>query len=256
LQDVTTMCTRYGRAALTAVALLCAGTAVYASSPRFWQVSTQSDFLRGEVENISIDSDGRLLLGPATELVHETSAPFLWALVPTGDGGLWVGSGNEGKVFRIDRTGKATTFFDAAELEVHAIAAAPGGGIFVGTSPDGKIYRVGADGASSVLFDPDDKYIWALAVDPAGTVYAATGDKGVIYRITPDGKGAPFYRTKSTHVTALAFDGAGNLLAGTESPARSSASPPTGKRSSCSIPRSARSTRSGSIPVASSTPPR
>ena len=32
-----------------------------------------------------------------------------------------------------------------------------------------------------------------------GVVYAATGDKGVVYRITPDGKGAPFFATKTTH---------------------------------------------------------
>ena len=34
----------------------------------------------------------------------------------------WAGSGNEGKVLKIARDGKVTTFFDAAELEVHAIA--------------------------------------------------------------------------------------------------------------------------------------
>ena len=37
--------------------------------------STQADFLKGDVENLSIDSDGRLFLGPATALVAETSAP-------------------------------------------------------------------------------------------------------------------------------------------------------------------------------------
>ena len=35
-----------------------------AALPTFWQVSTEADFLRGEVENLSIDSYGRLTLGP------------------------------------------------------------------------------------------------------------------------------------------------------------------------------------------------
>ena len=35
-----------------------------ASTPTFWEVSTESEFLRGEIENLSIDSFGRLTLGP------------------------------------------------------------------------------------------------------------------------------------------------------------------------------------------------
>jgi hypothetical protein len=195
-------------------------TVVGAASPTFWTVATQSDFLKGDVEGLSIDSDGRVVLGPQAALVGETSAPFLWTAIPDGSGSLWAGSGNEGKVLRITRDGKVTTFFDSGELEVHALAPAPKGGLYVGTSPDGRIYHVAADGTSRTFFDPDDKYIWSLAVDAAGNVFAATGDKGVIYKITPDGKGTPFYRTNATNVVTLAMTKAGDLLAGTESPGR------------------------------------
>src|SRR6266550_7969524 len=77
-----------------------------ASSPKFFQSATQADFLKGDVENLSIDSQGQLTLGPATELVYETSAPFLWSMVSAPDGTLFLGSGNEGKVFRVDPQGK------------------------------------------------------------------------------------------------------------------------------------------------------
>jgi hypothetical protein len=120
-------------------------------------------------------------------------------------------------------------FFDSQELEVHAIALAPGGGIYVGTSPDGKIYKVDGQGRATTLFDPADRYIWSLAVDRGGNIYAATGDKGVIYKITPDGKGEPFYQTRATHAIALAFDSQGRLLAGTESPGRVFQIDPSGK---------------------------
>ena len=116
--------------------------------------------------------------------------------------------------------GSDTVFFDAEELEVHAIAPAPGGGIYAATSPNGKIYKVDENGAGTVFFDPPDQYVWSLAVDQEGNVFAGTGDKGVIYKIDPDGQGAPFYETKATHVMTLAFDGEGRLLAGTESPGR------------------------------------
>lgn len=208
------------RVVVAAALAACAGAALRASTPKFFQAATQADFLKGDIENLSVDSRGQLTLGPASELVYETPSPFLWTVVPAPDGTLYAGTGNDGRVYRIDAQGRGTTFFDAPELEIHAIALAPGGGIYAASSPDGKIYRVDRDGRSTTFFDPDDKYIWALATDAKGTVYAATGDKGVVYRITADGNGAPFYSTKATHATALAVDPSGNLIVGTESPGR------------------------------------
>jgi outer membrane protein assembly factor BamB len=211
------------------LALGAAASAVHAALPTFWQVSTEADFLRGEVENLSIDSYGRLTLGPTTTTLYDSSAPFIWAAVTLADGTVFAGSGNEGQVYRIDPSGKGSVFFDSEELEVHALAAVPGGGIYVGTSPQGRIYKVDAAGKSSVFFDPDDRYIWSLAVDKSGTVFAATGDKGLIYRISPDGKGTVFYDTKATHAMTLAFDTQGRLLAGTESPGRVFRIDPSGR---------------------------
>jgi hypothetical protein len=205
---------------LTACAVIALARPLGASSAKFFQAATQADFLKGDVENLSIDSRGELALGPATELVYETSAPFLWSLIAQPDGTLFAGTGNEGKVFKIDPQGKGSVFFESAELEVHALAPAPNGGLYVGTSPDGKVYLVDRNGASRAFFNSEDKYIWALAVDGRGNVFAATGDKGIVYRITPDGKSAPFYKTNATHATALAFDRNGNVLIGTSAPGR------------------------------------
>ena len=191
-----------------------------ASSPKFFTASTQAEFLKGDVENLSIDTHGDLTLGPATDLVYETETPFLWSLLALPDGTLFAGSGNDGKVFKIDPQGKGSTFFDSAELEVHALAAAPNGGIYVGTSPDGKIYKLDRDGKSSTFFSSDDKYIWALATDVRGNLYAGTGDKGIVYRITPDGKSSVFYKTSASHAMALTFDSHGNLIVGTGTPGK------------------------------------
>jgi sugar lactone lactonase YvrE len=209
------------RRVLIASALLpCAAGALYASSPKFFVATTQADFLKGDLENLSVDARGQLTLGPTSELVYETPSPFLWTVVPAADGTLYVGTGNDGKVFRVDPQGRGTQLFDATELEIHAIALAPNGGIFAASSPDGKIYRVDRAGNATTFFDPEQKYIWAMTTDAKGNLYAATGERGVVYKITPDGQGSLFYDTKATHATALAFDKAGNLLVGTESPGR------------------------------------
>ena len=169
-----------------AVILAAAAVSIHASSPKFFQAATQPEFLKGEAQNLSIDSRGQLTLGPATELVYETPEPFLWALLPGADGSLLVGTGNEGKVVPHRRSGQGLTVFRfGRKLEVHALAAAPNGGVYVGTSPNGKIYKVDRAGASTMFFDPGEKYIWALATDAKGNLYAATGEKGVIYKSCP-----------------------------------------------------------------------
>src|SRR5262245_13651014 len=190
------------------------------AAPGFWEAATQADFLRGDVDQLSIDEHGRLMLGPEVRRVHDAGAPFVWTMLPGPDESVFLGTGNSGRVLRVDRSGSGSVFFDSGEMEVHALAPAPNGGLYVGTSPDGRIYRVDAKGQAMPFFDPDDKYIWALAVDGKGTVYAATGDKGVVYRITSDGKETPFFTTKTTHAIALGFDSTGQLLVGTGAPGR------------------------------------
>src|SRR5262252_3760801 len=211
---------------LCVLCFLCGGAFLYsgvllsASSPKFFQAATQPDFLKGEVDNLSIDARGQLVLGPALDLVYETPAPFVWTTIVAPDGTLFLGTGNDGKVYRVGADGKGSLFYSSPELEVHALAAAPNGGLFVATSPDGKIYKLDRDGKATTFFAPDEKYIWALAVDGKGNLFAATGEKGVVYKISPDGKGTPFYRTKTTHATALSFDKSGNLLIGTGAPGK------------------------------------
>ncbi len=190
------------------------------AAPGFWQAATQADFLRGEVDQLSIDEHGRLALGPALAEVHDTGQPFVWTMLAAAEGVTFLGTGNDGKVIRVDRDGRGSVFFDSDEMEVHALASAPGGGLYVATSPDGRIYKVDAKGQAAVFFDPPDKYIWSLAVDRQGNLFAGTGDKGTVYRIAADGTGTAFFATKATHAVSLAFDAANQLLVGTGAPGR------------------------------------
>src|SRR5438105_13087939 len=83
-----------------------------ASSPKFFQAATQADFLKGEVENLSIDARGQLVLGPAIEQVFETAAPFVWTIAAAADGTLFLGTGNAGKVYRGGEAGTGPVVFN------------------------------------------------------------------------------------------------------------------------------------------------
>jgi sugar lactone lactonase YvrE len=213
---------------LAGVVVLLAAASLSAG-PGFWQAATQADFLRGDVDQLSVDEHGRLTLGPELTRVHDAAAPFVWATATGADGAIYLGTGNDGKVIRVDRSGQSSVFYDSAEMEVHALAPAPGGGLYAATSPDGRIYKLDAKGQAATFFDPDDKYIWSLAVDRDGTVYAGTGDKGAVYKISPDGKGQRFFSTKSVHAVTLAFDHKQQLLVGTGAPGRIFRVDPGGK---------------------------
>ena len=201
----------------TPILVITALASVYAASPTFWRVSTQAELLQGDAENVSIDADGRLLLGPNAEVVYETAAPYLWTLV-SADDALWLGSGNDGAVYRVEPDGTATTVLEGSTLDVHALAAGVSGQVYAGTSPDGAVLALRADGSTTEVFDPEEQYIWTLAAAPDGALFVGTGNPGRIYRVAPDGEVSLFYDTEATHVRSLAIDGAGLVVAGTGSP--------------------------------------
>jgi hypothetical protein len=200
------------RLALVSCLLLAAGAA-RAAQPQFWRLEGARDFLEGTTEGLSVDSEGRVRLAPVTRALYDPEVPFVWCLARDAKGTFYAGTGNDGKVFKIEG-GKGSLFFDAAELEVHALAVGPDGRLYVGTSPDGKIYAVDAAGKAQTFYDPTDKYIWALAFDAAGNLLVATGADGKIHRVDRQGKGQILFTSAETHITALALDGGGNIYAG------------------------------------------
>ena len=212
-------------AALTALALAVTlagtGTTVLrAASTGFWVVATQTDFLKGDADAVSIDTDGRVTIAPALQTLGDVGTPAVWRIA-AARGQVWAATGHDGKLWSFPAQGQPKVVFDAPELDLQAIAPGPQGSVLVGSSPDGKVYRVNADATSSTFFDPAEKYIWAIAVAPDGTVYVGTGTKGKVYKVpAAGGAGTLFYDTGTEHVSALAFDATGKLLVGTSTPGR------------------------------------
>src|SRR6188472_2275192 len=86
---VVDFCPRVGRIAVGATTALALSVAAMAATPTFWTVSTQAEFLKGDVTDLSVDSDGRVFPGPSASLLAETAAPFLWTVMTAPDGTLW-----------------------------------------------------------------------------------------------------------------------------------------------------------------------
>lgn len=194
-------------------------SATYSGQPVIWETSGRAELLRGDARGVSISDTGRLMLAPKLTEVFSTEQAFIWSSEVDSRGNVFLGTGHDGKIYRVSPESGGTLFYDAAELDVTALAAARDGSVYAGTSPDGKVYRITADGRAEVFFDPVDKYIWALAVLADGSVAVATGDNGKLYRVRTAGakpESSLLISTNQTHVISLAVSAQGDLIAGTD----------------------------------------
>jgi len=192
---------------------LLAAIPLLAVTPQFWEVRTYDDFRKGKLNNLSLNSDDELILAPRFDVVFNTEQTLVWSAVADSKGNVYVGTGHDGKIFKVDASGKGGLLVDLSELDVLALAVDSKDVLYAGTSPDGKVYKI-ENGTAKEFFDPKTKYIWSLVFDKQGRLLVGTGDKGVIYRVTPDGTGVPFYDTDETHIISMAMDRDGNVIAG------------------------------------------
>lgn len=194
--------------------------AINASGPSVWSVNSKADVLRGDARGVSIDANGTISLAPKLTEVYRTGQPYIWSSVIDAAGNIYLGTGSEGRVFKVGPNGAGALLADFAELNVTALAIGRGGELFAATSPDGKVYRIDAGGKADVYFDPKEKYIWSLAMMIDGSLAVGTGEGGKIYRVR-SANAAPeasmLFDTSDTHIIALAADNDGNLYAGTDS---------------------------------------
>ena len=220
LSPMTRRIRRHGLLSACALAVLMSLTGAAgparAESTRRWEQTRYSDFRKGTARNISIRSDGKLMLAPRLSELSEPPASYLWSIAVDSRGNVFAGGGPGAAVYRIGADGRKSTFFEQAGLEVHALAIDGDDNVYAATSPDPKIYKIDPSGRYEVFFDPPSTYVWDMAFDSSGNLYVATGDKGEIYRVSPGGEGRVVFDTGETHVRALAIDPQGRLIAGTD----------------------------------------
>src|ERR1051326_9118553 len=204
----------------TCLLVLLAFSTALAGQPAVWETSGRTELLKGDARGVSISDTGVLMLSPKLTEVFNTQQTYVWSSAVDNQGNVFLGTGHDGKIFKIPAAATGSLLYDAAELDVTALAIARDGALFAGTSPDGKVYRITPDGKADVYFDPGDKYIWSLAVMNDGSLAVGTGDSGKLYRVktagaTPDS--SLLVNTTQTHVISLAVTANGDLIAGTDS---------------------------------------
>jgi hypothetical protein len=192
---------------------------VFAGEPVVWEISSRSELLKGEARGVSVTDTGILKLAPNISQLFNTEQAYVWSTAIDSAGNVYLGTGHDGKLFRVGPDGKGSLLYKASELDVTALAVGRDGAVFAATSPDGKVYRVTSDGKAEVYFDPADKYIWSLAILNDGSLAVGTGDNGKVYRVRAAGakpENSLLINTNQTHVMSLVVTKQGDLIAGTD----------------------------------------
>ena len=195
-------------------------TNTLASDPAVWTVGSRAEVLRGDSRGVSIDANGAITLAPKLTEIYKTEQPYIWSSVIDAGGNVFLGTGSDGRIYKVSSSGAGSLFADLSELNVSALVTGRGGELFAATSPDGKVYRIDAAGKADVYFDPKEKYIWSLSVMNDGSLAVGTGEAGKIYRVRSAGatpEASLLFDTSETHIISLAVDKGGNLYAGTDS---------------------------------------
>jgi hypothetical protein len=182
--------------------------------------------------------------GKLSTLVKLPGVEHVWALAFDDSAQvLYAATGPEGKLFRIDKAGKAEVYFDAEEQQLMSLAVVPqrsgGSVVYAGASDKAKLYEVRAPGRASVLYDFGRTEVRAIVANAQGELFAIANDiksggfasrdddgdgspspskttgKGVLYRFSKDGSPEQLLENSDEHFTSLALDAKGQPYVGT-----------------------------------------
>ena len=126
---------KLGRILGTLTLLLAIGAPAFAVETTFWQVGSFDEFLQGTLTGISVSKEGDLTLAPDAHAIFSPEEALALSLARDTHGNLYVGTGHQGKVFRVGPDQKSTLLLTAHEPDIFALAVGPGTGMFTWGAP-------------------------------------------------------------------------------------------------------------------------
>ncbi len=98
------------------------------------------------------------------------------------DGSLYAGTGDDGKIWRIEAPGRGEVYYETGQTHVTCLAFDREGRLLAGTEPNGIVYRITAKDKAFALYDASLPEIRRLAVAADGSVYVAAMGGSLVRR--------------------------------------------------------------------------
>jgi len=131
----------------------------------------------------------RIENGKASEF-FAPKAKYIWSLAFAKDGSLFVGAGEPGNIYRVDKSGQGEVYYETGQSHITALAFDAQGNALAGTEPNGILYRISARDKAFVLYDANLPEIRSIVAMPDGTVYASALGGSVARSATQQNLGA------------------------------------------------------------------
>jgi hypothetical protein len=218
------MCFSMNRPTPIAVALcaglLLQGAPVSAVGTQRVELKQGDDFKGGELQGVSVDSNGRLRAGFNLGNIPMNDAATVWSSLLLRDGSLLIGTGNEGKLFK-HAGGTTTLLAESPGLTLSTLAQAWNGTIVAGAIASGSLFKVQGNKFTEFAKLPGASNVYSSAYDAdAQVLYVGTGPEGKVFRVTANGDPQVYFDADEQHIMSLAMGRGGRLYAGASDKAK------------------------------------
>ena len=205
------------RTGILIMASLCAATATYASAARVWVVQGGEQFMRATLAGVSVRADGAIELAPRVDVRFQGGNPRIWAAAAARGDVVYLATGEEGTVLRLDAADAVTPYFEVDNGVVQALAVGSDGTLYVGVSQPARIYRVvpGAPQSGQPWAQLGANYVWDMEIDREGLLWVGTGEQGALWRVDAAGHAESVYTGTDAHVRTVTLAPTGGVFAGT-----------------------------------------
>src|SRR4026207_264502 len=107
---------------LSLACLLIFASSLQAGEPVVWEISSRTELLKGEARGVSVTDVGTLMLAPRFTELFNTGQAYVWSSAGDSAGNIYLGTGHDGRLFRIGADGQGALLYKAAEVDVTAPA--------------------------------------------------------------------------------------------------------------------------------------
>ena len=208
------------RAGLLAIGCLLVAEASSAVGTRRFTLDKEADFKGGDLKGVAVDSRGAVRAGLDLGALPIAQAASIWSALPQKDGSVLLGTGNEGKLLKV-QAGAVTVLAETKALAITSLVSAWGGSVIAGTLPEGKVLKWEHGKLSELATLKGAQHVFALAFDAKqNALYAATGPEGKLFRITAAGDAQVYFDAEEQHLMSVAVGPDGSVYAGASDKAK------------------------------------
>src|SRR3569832_3015512 len=93
---------------------------VHAGQPIVWETAGRTELLKGDSRGVSISDTGVLMLAPKLNEVFNTQQTYVWSSAVDNQGNVFLGTGHDGKIFKVSSAGSGSLLYDVVVLVVSA----------------------------------------------------------------------------------------------------------------------------------------